>query len=549
MSLKPIIVLYNEKESNIELNLEEITSYSLLIQKILSFFNESNMSFTYHLMSINTSNPYTLLEEENYKEILNEKIEGEDLKLFLNKINPEDLNSNEIINNEINIDNIKNNEGDNEEEEDFILDDDNNNPNNINRKEENIINSDNNNEVDTQLKIDEIKNINNNDNENKIENEKQNENDKEDLFSQTDEMLKKIDKLMENSNPNLKLLKYSKSLPIKREDIIKDHNEENKANGINKIINEEKEIRAPLPFSRKNQNLNINNIKIDDNDDNINKIADDNLLLNSRFINPETFKLLKCILCNEKLSGGLKYICCICENCILCENCEKTHFHPCIKFKSTFLSNITDIYRFMTNIYSFKSNTKNFFTKLFTKEYEIKLYPICDKKICLRPQKNFIFAIKIFNFTNNLISSSQFEIISKNNKNIKILIPNTKFNIRPNSHYTLKLKCKTKKNIKKEKVDFYLFSDSLYFKNQEDVHFTIDFEINEDWDEEKINSHFENNEYAILYSKEHKTIAIDLLNNAGNSNIEKDFIKNVFDILVKNNWNKNSSLNQIMNLK
>ena len=227
MSLKPIIVLYNEKESNIELNLEEITSYSLLIQKILSFFNESNMSFTYHLMSINTSNPYTLLEEENYKEILNEKIEGEDLKLFLNKINPEDLNSNEIINNEINIDNIKNNEGDNGEDEDFILDDDNNNPNNINKKEENIINSDNNNEVDTQLKIDEIKNINNNENENKIENEKQNENDKEDLFSQTDEMLKKIDKLMENSNPNLKLLKYSKSLPIKREDIIKDHNEEN----------------------------------------------------------------------------------------------------------------------------------------------------------------------------------------------------------------------------------------------------------------------------------------------------------------------------------
>ena len=153
-------------------------------------------------------------------------------------------------------------------------------------------------------------------------------------------------------------------MPIKREDIIKDHNEENKANGINKIINEEKEIRAPLPFSRKNQNLNINNIKIDDNDDNINKIADDNLLLNSRFINPETFKLLKCILCNEKLSGGLKYICCICENCILCENCEKTHFHPCIKFKSTFLSNITDIYRFMTNIYSFKSNTKNFFTNM-----------------------------------------------------------------------------------------------------------------------------------------------------------------------------------------
>ena len=93
MSKKTIIILHNEKESKIELNLEEITSYSILKKKILDFYEESDDNVTYHLMAINSSNPYTLLEEENYNQILNEKIEGEDLKLFLNKISPESINN------------------------------------------------------------------------------------------------------------------------------------------------------------------------------------------------------------------------------------------------------------------------------------------------------------------------------------------------------------------------------------------------------------------------------------------------------------------------
>ena len=48
MSFKTIIVLYKEKESKISLNLEEITSYALLKQKILSFYNELNTPFTDH---------------------------------------------------------------------------------------------------------------------------------------------------------------------------------------------------------------------------------------------------------------------------------------------------------------------------------------------------------------------------------------------------------------------------------------------------------------------------------------------------------------------
>ena len=534
MSLKTIIVLYKEKESKISLNLEEITSYSLLKQKILSFYNELNTPFTYHLMAINTSNPYTLLEEDNFNQIINEKIEGDDLKLFLNKIIPEEIN---------NIDNYDNNE---EKDEDFIIDNseenkEENKDNNLNNL--NINDMGNNEEIDKQLKINENFNIINDDKDNK-----ENTNNEEDLFNQTDEIMKKIDKLIGNDD-DFELLKHSKTLDKKKENFnnFNKNYSDNKASGIN-INDEENEIIAPFPFSRKNQNLNIININNDNENNKINFINEN--FLNSKISNPNIFKSSICSICKSQLSD-IKYICSVCDKCILCKDCEKDHYHPCFKLKTNFLGSKIDIYKFISRFYSFKANnTKNFFTKLFTKEYEIKFFPLSDKKICLRPNKNFIFPIKIINYSNNVINSTNFEIISKNNKIIRIINQNSKkFSINPNANCVFKLKCKTKKNLTKEKVEFYLFSDNLCFKSTEGLNFNVEFEINEDWDEEQMNLNFEYNEYAVLYNKEHKKMAMELLNNSGNKIWNRDLIKNVFDILVKCNWDKNIAINKIKDLK
>ena len=332
--------------------------------------------------------------------------------------------------------------------------------------------------------------------------------------------------------------------------------EENNSNIINNNINiedikkKENVKKAPLPFSKKNPVLNIvinNNIKNDNEDEDENlDFFDENSLI-SKYIYPNTFKSIKCIICHSQLSW-VKYICCVCENCVMCANCEKTHYHPCFKLKSDFLSNISDIYKFISTFYSFKPS-KNFFTKFFTKEYEIKISPICDKKICVRPKKNFLFPINITNLTTNTINSSQFEIISKNNKIIKILNLNKNFTLGPNGNHTIKLKCKTKNCKGKENVEFLVFSDNLTFKNQETIKFDVDFEINDDWEEEQINLFFENNEFAILYNKQHKQLAQEVLKTSGNKHIDKESIKKLFDILVTNGWNKSIALNKINNLK
>ena len=545
MSQKSIIVLYNEKESKIELNLEEITSYSILLNKILSFYKEPSTS-SYHLMAINSSSPYTLLDEENYSKILNEKIVDDDLKLFLNKLNQDNINNDLSQNKSSNeYKSIEDAVYDEAEDEDFVIENDESNKDEIKLEEkkdeiENINN--NSNDIDTQLKIDDESNKINND----IDKIKEEEN--ADLFNQTEEIMKKFDKLLENND--LLNLNRSKSLDTRKEEMIKINEEENKPNPFNKIniIEQQKKNikKVPIPFSRKNPNLNINSINNDD-DGNEDIEIDENSLI-SKFIYPETFKSIKCTICDDHLLG-IKFICCVCENFILCENCEKTHYHPCFKLKSEFLSNITDIYKFITNFYTFKTNTKNFFSKIFTKEYDVRIYPIGDNKICFRPKKNLIFPIKIVNSSNSLINSSQFEIISKNNKLIQLLNPNKEFSIRPNSTYIFSLKCTTKNNVGKEKVDFHLFSDSISLKINEELNFTIDFEINEDWEEEQLNLQFENNEFVNCYSKEHKQMVSEILNLVGIKNIEKRYIRNVFDIMVKCNWDKVIALNQIKKLK
>ena len=135
----------------------------------------------------------------------------------------------------------------------------------------------------------------------------------------------------------------------------------------------------------------------------------------------DTFTSEACTICDNQLFG-IKYICCLCENVILCPQCESLHLHPCIKFKTKFLSNIIDIYKFMKNFYSFKTpnETKNRLSKIFQKEYEFKIIPLTDIKFSMRVGKEIIIPIKIKNLNKETIYSNNFEIIAKNNKNVNI---------------------------------------------------------------------------------------------------------------------------------
>lgn len=552
MAQKTVIILYNGVEINLEINLEQINKYELLMEKLYSTITDYNPSNSYNLMAINSTEPYTLVDEGNYLKIMNEEINGENLKLFLNKIS---LDSNENTDNTQNINNPPSSS--NNIAQKVVIDDDGDDDFEIEKEEENkeneninIINEEkdkeNNIQIEENININKLeskdseKTINNDDN---IEDDKENDNN---LINETNIMIEKIQKLM--GQKDLEIYKHSKT--------VMDQNIKNISNNdkIN-INNNSKNNNNPMNFTyKKNSDSDNFNIILDNEDDKIkNDINDDNnnisnnKQLTTNLINIDTFKSIKCSICKNNLLG-IKYICCVCENCILCSDCELEHYHPCIKFKTPFLSNIEDIYKFLTRFYSFKVPSNNFFMKFFRKEYEITLIPLTDKKICLRPGKNVLLPIKISNFSTEAIRSSQIDIIPKDNKLVQIYKENKNFTIGPYLPYTLKMKCISGDKIGNEKIIFYGFSEYLNFKNPENLKFSLEFEINEDEEEEKMNENLGNNENVILYNKNHKKIALNILKSIGDSNRSVNHINKVFNILIRNNWDEEKSINIIKSL-
>ena len=555
-------VLYNGIENKLDINLEETNTYELLMMKMHSIITDFNPSLTYNLMTINTSEPYTLLDSDNYMKIMKEEIVGDNLKLFLNKINmdfidnSDNLNDASPLNNNVNL-----GQDEDEDDDDFIIEQDENNKNE--NKEEKKEDKENNNTINEEKNIKENNNIinkkneskqdiknqlkinetNNNSNLNKLDSNESGEiinndddiddNDDDNLNNQTNIMLDKIKSIMGESNSLI--YKHSKT-------VIDPSNNNNNINNINNNT-----PNYIYKESDKNEDYLEHNNNEQDNKINENK-AFNNKQVELNLIKPDTFKTIKCSQCKDNLSG-IKYICCVCENCTLCTKCESEHFHPCIKFKSPFLSNLSDIYKFISHFYSFKIPSSNFFSKIFKKEYDISLFPLTDKKICLRPEKEVLLPIKIVNLSKELIRSTQIEIIPKDNKLVQTYTENKKFSIGPNSPFTYKMKCIAGEKLGKESIYFYGFSETLNFKYPEKVKFNLVFEINNDDEEEKMNEKLGYNEHVILYDQEHKQMALNILESIGDSNRTKEHINTVFNILIKNKYDKEKSINVIKSLK
>ena len=558
MSQKTMSVLYNGIENKLDINLEETNTYELLMMKMHSIITDFNPSLTYNLMTINTSEPYTLLDSDNYMKIMKEEIVGDNLKLFLNKINMDFIDNSDNLNDASPLNNnVNSGQDEDEDDDDFIIEQD---ENNKNENKEEIKEEKDKNNIDKDSKIDENININKLESAESgeiINNDNDDEDDDNNLYNKTNLMLEKIKQVM---GQNLEIYKHSKT-------VIEPSNIENNNININKINNNINNINNdinnnieenPSNFIYKENVENFNNILYNNEDnmpkDNINVINDndndnsnENQLIRN-LIKPDTFKSIKCSICKDNLSG-IKYICCVCEKCILCPNCELEHFHPCVKFKTPFLSNLQDVYKFITTFYSFKVPTNNFFSRLFKKEYELSFIPLVDNKICLRPEKEVLLPIKIANLSKEPIRSSQIDIIPKDNKLVQIYNENKKFTIGPNLAFTLKMKCIAGDTLGKEKITFYGFSEDLSFKNPEILKFNLEFEINKDEEEEKMNKKLEYNENVILYNKEHKKLALEILESLGDFNRTKEHINSVFNISIQSKWNKEKSINRIKSFK
>ena len=485
MSLKKINALFKGQEKILEIDLQEYNTYESFLKKINEEFEKT---VTYQIMAMNSSEQFVILNADNYLKILNEDI-PEGLKLFISEFVKAEEPT--IANSET--DKIKVEKVEEEDDEDFVIEKANEN--------EEINNNDDNkeNEKEEKVEIKEIKeNQENEGNLNIIKIEEENEND---------------EKKEENKKNNINLDSF-KSVVLRG----KNDNNENLENKINSFFDEKGDIK-----------------------DTKNKY-----ILSSNLIKPEMFKEEKCSICNSSLKG-VKYICCLCDNYNLCEECELYHNHPCFKYKMHFISNLFDTSNFIEKVYGFKLPVESTgYTKLFRKEYDLKIAPMTDVNFSLRPNKKIDIPIKIMNNSKEKINSSQFVIICKNQKNIFLsTYENEKFSIDASGEYILKIKCVApERTCPKENIIIEIYSHELNIKSSRRLCHEYKIEVNFDEEDDKINVELKNDDYIYCFTKEHKTIAANFLKT--NSEYK---IKNILSSLFEHNWDKSKALKSLKRKK
>ena len=516
-NLTTISVSYESKEILIELDPFCEDTYTSFIKILSEKIGIDNLLNNYKIMAINTNIPYLLIDENNFWNILHEERKEEILKLFMNKLdNTENNDDDEEDNNDepflggMKSSNI-NNDFDDFNEEDF--DDKENSIGEKNEKNEQGV-DENNNEKDNENAVGD--NIDNNP---KIEIE-ENKNEINQIEDKNNELI--IDKDENINEKNSKNNNISNLSNIGNDNNIGEDNKE-------KEKEKEKENEKNIIIKNvENENENIdekNNIIKKKDLKNIDNISSNNF-----------FKEEVCSICEKNLEN-IKNICIICDNIILCRKCGEEHDHPCLLYKTPFISSLEESYNFMTKNYNFHSNKS-----IKKKQRNISIYLYGDENICLRPKKGALIPIKIMNNSHATLYSHEFIILVKGNKLINITYDSSnKFTINPYKFYILKLKCLTPNKLIKENINLELYSNSYNLKDDKKPIINFSIEINEDKDEENMNFKLFFNEMGILYNKEHKKLMISLLENE----MKGYKVDDVIDLIIHYNWDKEKLLKLI----
>ena len=504
-NLTRIIIIYNSKEIFLDVDPLDEDIYSKLLKSLEKAAEVQNIEKNFKLTTLNSNIPYLLIDESNISSILQEDIKDEYLKILMNKNEVDEEEEDDLF--KTGIQRKTNLEDFDEFEREDNQKDDNNEINENNKDEDDKINNNINNNLDNNL--DNMENIivNNNVEENidskcdrkeekEINNNKINEEDNN-IYNDL-ELLNKKSEFKRNEEENEEKM-----------DIIKINNENN-------IINISKEPKNKnVEKTKENENKNLNISK-------------------KSSTNSDIFQNEMCSICEKNLSS-IKYICAICEKFLLCEECEKKHHHPCFIYKSEFIQNLKDTYIFITKNYkkSFLSKSKS----ISSTAYELSLSLIGDSNIYFRPNKKLFVPIKVTNYTNKTLNSSNFLILIKGNKYINLSYKeNDEFNILPKTHHIINLLCETPNKLCSEKISLEIYSTKIHFKTKSNLKIDINIEVNEDDDEEKLNNNklINNNKMIICYNKEHKEMLISLLENELVGKKAIDLIEK----LVNNNWDK-----------
>ena len=460
--------------------------------------NENDKITEFKIMTLNTNEMYLIINEDNFENIIKEKTKDGIIKLFLD-INYEEKIEKLKIQNEIK--KI-------EEDDDF----------------------------------DETISLNNTDKNKKINKEEKNEEQKNNEINDV-----KID--IKKDNINIINNDKKENQNNNKIEIIKEENLNKEKNNFELNTNIINESGNKIDI---NSNNSINNIQENNKDiihiksDNIN-IINNNYLIKTKYLNEvkETPEL--CSFCNKIIKEDIKYECCICDNFIICPNCEKTHEHPCIKFKKgqTFLYPLKDCYSFMSQKHDFNSLLPlKYIKNIFNITYDIIIQLELDDHIEFGPNKIIEIPFAIKNFSEHPISSDDFIIIVRNYSIVNITYDTKeKFTIAPKSFIKRYLKCSSGNKLGRETINIEIYSSKVKIRNNPLVKEDVEIIISVDEENIEINKKFTFYPKIQLLNKLRKKMLLYIIEN----HLVEKSVTQVYESLIFNKWDLDATVNQLNN--
>ena len=196
-----------------------------------------------------------------------------------------------------------------------------------------------------------------------------------------------------------------------------------------------------------------------------------------------------CSLCSSKIYY-IKYICVICKDCILCPKCEIEHEHPTVKCKFPQLSTLKDIYIYINTKNAGIKNSKTaggFLSDIFSTKSELKLE--CNSnQFSMRKNHVMYIPIVIQNLSGNEIDLKKLKVVlfARNNKDLKVHTNLLEDKMEKNDKK--KILVKIESNDIKRVYDFTIEAFSTSKLKSNILSFKV--EINDDEEDEKLNKFF-----------------------------------------------------------
>ena len=256
-----------------------------------------------------------------------------------------------------------------------------------------------------------------------------------------------------------------------------------------------------------------------------------------------------CDLCVSKYMNT-RFVCVLCQSFNLCSKCEANHNHPTIKFKEcnsrSNLHTKQEVYNLLKRFekedfpkkeVGFVNELRNSISGSTNYSAQLAVYVHNFKEVRVMPNYKFFIPLEIVNKCKNTIPSNT-TIVVRNMFDLKIKPQNLNRDIKTKESLQFDLLCESGSKPNIYNLEIFLFNEFVDLKC-DILHVKVI--VNEDKEEQELNSFFVNHKMLMFIPKNQK---IQLQKIVSERISDKDLYV-IYGIMERNNWDIESAIDNL----